>query len=75
MTRGIWEFLYGCVCKVGVKLIAEDRGGDGTRGLKKVQKGEQGLRVASAMGTRERTDQGKEEIWAATALWRESMML
>lgn len=38
MVQGIWGFLYGCVCKVCVKLTAEER--EGIRGLKKVQKGE-----------------------------------
>ena len=40
MVQDILGFLYGCVCKVIVRLTAEERGSGGTRGLK-VQKGEQ----------------------------------
>lgn len=39
--QNIRGFLYESVCKVGVKLIAEERGGGRTRGLRRMEKGEQ----------------------------------
>ena len=29
VVQDIWGFLYRCVCKVGVKLVAEERGDGG----------------------------------------------
>ena len=36
IVQDVWGFLYGCVCQGGVKLVAEERGSGGTRGLRRM---------------------------------------